>query len=112
MEANSPLAGNMHKGLRISSTSWMRMMARRDPVQEALLLLLSVTSCVDQSQRDLGEKIEINLLTTQKEDSHINIIPHLTTKITSINNYFSLIFLYFSINFLAQGIVSSFQFFM
>jgi hypothetical protein len=31
------------------------------------------------------------LLTNQKEDSHKNITPHLTTKITRSNNHFSLI---------------------
>jgi hypothetical protein len=34
---------------------------------------------------------ESNLSTNLKEDSHMNRIPPLTTKITGINNHFSLI---------------------
>jgi hypothetical protein len=37
------------------------------------------------------KKQESNLSTNPKEDSHINIIPPLTTKITESNNHFSLI---------------------
>ena len=37
------------------------------------------------------KKQESNLLTNPKEDSHTNIIPPLTTKITGSNNHFSLI---------------------
>ena len=44
LETNSPLAGKVHRGLRISSTSWLRMKARRASVQEALLLLRPVCS--------------------------------------------------------------------
>jgi hypothetical protein len=32
------------------------------------------------------------LLSNQKEDSHVNIIPPLVTKITGSNNHFSLIY--------------------
>jgi hypothetical protein len=39
------------------------------------------------------QKQENNLLTNPKEDSHINIIPPLTTNITKSNNHFSLMFL-------------------
>jgi hypothetical protein len=38
-----------------------------------------------------SKKQESNLSTNPKEDSHTNIIPTLTTKITESNNYFSLI---------------------
>ena len=37
------------------------------------------------------KKQESNLSTNPKEDSHINLIPPLTTKITGSNNHFSLI---------------------
>ena len=37
------------------------------------------------------KKQESNLSTNLKEDSHMNKIPTLTTKITGSNNYFSLI---------------------
>jgi hypothetical protein len=37
------------------------------------------------------KKQESNLSTNLKEDSHMNKIPTLTTKITRSNNYFSLI---------------------
>jgi hypothetical protein len=37
LEANFPLSGKVHRGLRISF--WLRMKAQRDPVLEALLLL-------------------------------------------------------------------------
>jgi hypothetical protein len=40
------------------------------------------------------KKQETNLLSTNpKENSHTTIMPHLTTKITGINNHYSLIFL-------------------
>jgi hypothetical protein len=39
----------------------------------------------------LEKKQESNLLTNLKEDSHMNRIPTLTTKITGSNNDFSLI---------------------
>ena len=40
---------------------------------------------------DALEKAESNPSTNLKEDSHMNRIPTLTTKITENNNYFSLI---------------------
>jgi hypothetical protein len=35
--------GKMHRGLGLSSVSWLRMKAGRNPVQEALLLLCLLT---------------------------------------------------------------------
>jgi hypothetical protein len=43
------------------------------------------------TRRETLEKQESNLSTNLKEDSHTNIIPPLTTKITGSNNHFSLI---------------------
>ena len=42
--ANFPLVGKVHRGLRLSSFSWLRMKTRNDPAQEALLLLRPVCS--------------------------------------------------------------------
>jgi hypothetical protein len=42
--ANSPFEGKVHRGLRISSASWPRMKAPKDPVQEALFILWPVSS--------------------------------------------------------------------
>jgi hypothetical protein len=39
LEDDFPLAGNMSRVLGLNSVSWLRMKARRDLVQEALLLL-------------------------------------------------------------------------
>jgi hypothetical protein len=45
-ETSFLLARLAHRGLRISSTSWLRIKAQRDCVQEALLLLQPVCSSV------------------------------------------------------------------
>jgi hypothetical protein len=39
LKGDSPLVGKVPRDLDFSSVSWLRMKARRDPVQEALLLL-------------------------------------------------------------------------
>jgi hypothetical protein len=60
-KASSPLAGKVHRGLELKSTSWLLLKALRDPVQEALLLLQSACTAVlcsrDWSLRDLGYKM-------------------------------------------------------
>jgi hypothetical protein len=44
-----------------------------------------------QGEKLHAKKQESNLSTNSKEDSHINIIPPLTTKITGSNTHFFLI---------------------
>jgi hypothetical protein len=46
LETDSPLAEKVSSGLGLSSVSWLRMKARSDPVQDALLLLLPICSPV------------------------------------------------------------------
>jgi hypothetical protein len=46
LEAHSPLAGKLPRGLGLNSVSWLRMKDWRDSVQEALLLLLPTCSPV------------------------------------------------------------------
>jgi hypothetical protein len=39
LQANFPLAWKVHRSLDLSSASWLKMKAQRDPVQEVLLIL-------------------------------------------------------------------------
>jgi hypothetical protein len=46
LQASSPLAWKVHRGLVLRSVSWLKMKAWRDPDEEALLFLWSVCSPV------------------------------------------------------------------
>jgi hypothetical protein len=62
LEANSPLAGKVHRGLRVSSASWLRK-TWRDPDQGAMLLLR--TMCFQHglvSERPRTEDLLVFLL--------------------------------------------------
>jgi hypothetical protein len=63
LEANCALVGKVHRGLKISSTSSLRMKAQSDPVQEALFFLRPVHSPVWTGLRDiLDRKLRYHIL--------------------------------------------------